>query len=168
MKEKWFVAMKKADFERIAKRHHISPILARLLRNRDVIGAEAIEEYLNGNITDLWDGMLMKDMDRAVEILAEKIRAGAAIRVIGDYDIDGVNATYILQEGLSRLGAEVDTDIPDRVREGFGLNRLLIDRALKDGIDTMITGHCDRSSCSAVSGDGRGAGISAAAGRRRG
>lgn len=141
MKEKWFVAMKKADFERIAKRHHISPILARLLRNRDVIGAEAIEEYLNGNITDLWDGMLMKDMDRAVEILAEKIRAGAAIRVIGDYDIDGVNATYILQEGLSRLGAEVDTDIPDRVREGFGLNRLLIDRALKDGIDTMIT--CD-------------------------
>ena len=133
--------MKKADFERIAKRHHISPILARLLRNRDVIGAEAIEEYLNGNITDLWDGMLMKDMDRAVEILAEKIRAGAAIRVIGDYDIDGVNATYILQEGLSRLGAEVDTDIPDRVREGFGLNRLLIDRALKDGIDTMIT--CD-------------------------
>lgn len=141
MKEKWFVAMKKADFERIAKRHHISPILARLLRNRDVIGAEAIEEYLNGNITDLWDGILMKDMDRAVEILAEKIRAGAAIRVIGDYDIDGVNATYILQEGLSRLGAEVDTDIPDRVREGFGLNRLLIDRALKDGIDTMIT--CD-------------------------
>lgn len=133
--------MKKADFERIAKRHHISPILARLLRNRDVIGAEAIEEYLNGNITDLWDGILMKDMDRAVEILAEKIRAGAAIRVIGDYDIDGVNATYILQEGLSRLGAEVDTDIPDRVREGFGLNRLLIDRALKDGIDTMIT--CD-------------------------
>lgn len=141
MKEKWFVAMKKADFEKIAKRHHISPILARLLRNRDVIGAEAIEEYLNGNITDLWDGMLMKDMDRAVEILAEKIRAGAAIRVIGDYDIDGVNATYILQEGLSRLGAEVDTDIPDRVREGFGLNRLLIDRALEDGIDTMIT--CD-------------------------
>lgn len=141
MKEKWFVAMKKADFEKIAKRHHISPILARLLRNRNVIGAEAIEEYLNGNITDLWDGMLMKDMDRAVEILAEKIRAGAAIRVIGDYDIDGVNATYILQEGLSRLGAEVDTDIPDRVREGFGLNRLLIDRALEDGIDTMIT--CD-------------------------
>lgn len=139
--EKWFVTMKKADFQAIGKKHQISPILARLIRNRDVIGEEEIEFYLNGTIADLYDGMLMKDMDRAVAILSEKINAGEAIRVIGDYDIDGVNATYILQEGLSQLGAEVDTDIPDRIKDGYGLNRQLIDRAIADGIDTIIT--CD-------------------------
>ena len=112
--EKWFVAMKKADFQSISEKYHISPILARLIRNREVIGEEAIDFYLNGTIADLYDGMLMKDMDKAVEILSEKIRERAAIRIIGDYDIDGVNATYILQEGLAGLGADVDTDIPDR------------------------------------------------------
>lgn len=139
--EKWFVAMKKADFNGIAEKYHISPITARLIRNRDVIGDEEIAYYLNGTIADLYDGMLMRDMDKAVAILSEKIREGAAIRVIGDYDIDGVNATYILQEGLGKLGADVDTDIPDRIRDGYGLNRMLIDRALEDGIDTIIT--CD-------------------------
>ena len=100
-----------------------------------------IDFYLNGTIADLYDGMLMKDMDKAVEILSEKIKAKEAIRVIGDYDIDGVNATYILKEGLTGLGADVDTDIPDRVKDGYGLNRMLIDRALEEGIDTIIT--CD-------------------------
>lgn len=131
----------KADFQAIGEKYQISPILARLIRNRDVIGDDAVDFYLNGTIADLYDGMLMKDMDRAVEILSEKIGEGAAIRVIGDYDIDGVNATYILQEGLSRLGADVDTDIPDRIKDGYGLNRQLIDRAIEDGIDTIIT--CD-------------------------
>lgn len=139
--EKWFVAMKKADFNTIAGKYHISPITARLIRNRDIIGDEEIDFYLNGTIADLYDGMLMRDMDKAVAILSEKIQEGAAIRVIGDYDIDGVNATYILQEGLAKLGADVDTDIPDRIRDGYGLNRMLIDRALEDGIDTIIT--CD-------------------------
>ncbi len=139
--EKWFVTMKKADFRAIGEKYQISPILARLIRNRDVIGDAAIEYYLNGTIAELYDGMLMKDMDRAVEILSEKIREGKAIRVIGDYDIDGVNATYILQEGLSGLGADVDTDIPDRIKDGYGLNRQLIDRAVEAGIDTIIT--CD-------------------------
>lgn len=139
--EKWFVTMKKADFQAISEKYRISPILARLIRNRDVIGDEAVDSYLNGTIVDLHDGMLLKDMDRAVEILSEKIREDASIRVIGDYDIDGVNATYILQEGLSRLGADVDTDIPDRIKDGYGLNRQLIDRAAGDGIDTIIT--CD-------------------------
>ena len=139
--EKWFVSMKKADFNGIAERYHVSPILARLIRNRDLMTDEEIGFYLNGTIADLYDGMLMKDMDKAVEILAEKIRGGEAIRVIGDYDIDGVNATYVLQEGISKLGGEVDTDIPDRIRDGYGLNRMLIDRALEDGIDTIIT--CD-------------------------
>lgn len=139
--QRWFITMKKADFNRIGEKYHISPILARLIRNRDIIGDDAIDFYLNGTIADLYDGMLMKDMDRAVEILAEKIREEKRIRVIGDYDIDGVNATYILQEGLSMLGADVDTDIPDRVKDGYGLNKMLIDRALDDGIDTVIT--CD-------------------------
>ena len=139
--EKWFVAMKKADFNGIAEKYHISPIIARLMRNRDVIGDEAIDFYLNGTVEDLYDGLLMKDMDRAVDILKEKIEEGKKIRVIGDYDIDGVNATYILQQGLAGLGADVDTDIPDRIKDGYGLNQMLIDRALEDDVDTIIT--CD-------------------------
>lgn len=139
--EKWFVAMKKADFNGIAEKYQISPIIARLMRNRDVIGDEAIDFYLNGTVEDLYDGLLMKDMDRAVDILKEKIEEGKKIRVIGDYDIDGVNATYILQQGLAELGADVDTDIPDRIKDGYGLNQMLIDRALEDDVDTIIT--CD-------------------------
>lgn len=139
--QRWFITMKKADFNAIGEKYHISPILARLIRNRDIIGDDAVDFYLNGTIADLYDGMLMQDMDRAVEILAEKIREEKPVRVIGDYDIDGVNATYILQEGLSGLGADVDTDIPDRIKDGYGLNKMLIDRALDDGIDTVIT--CD-------------------------
>ena len=139
--EKWFVAMKKADFNGIAEKYQISPIIARLMRNRDVIGDDAIDFYLNGTVEDLYDGLLMKDMDRAVDILKEKIEEGKKIRVIGDYDIDGVNATYILQQGLAGLGADVDTDIPDRIKDGYGLNQMLIDRALEDDVDTIVT--CD-------------------------
>lgn len=133
--------MKKADFNGIAEKYQISPIIARLMRNRDVIGDEAIDFYLNGTVGDLYDGLLMKDMDRAVDILKEKIEEGKKIRVIGDYDIDGVNATYILQQGLAGLGADVDTDIPDRIKDGYGLNQMLIDRALEDDVDTIVT--CD-------------------------
>lgn len=133
--------MKKADFNGIAEKYQISPIIERLMRNRDVIGDEAIDFYLNGTVEDLYDGLLMKDMDRAVDILKEKIEEGKKIRVIGDYDIDGVNATYILQQGLAGLGADVDTDIPDRIKDGYGLNQMLIDRALEDDVDTIIT--CD-------------------------
>lgn len=139
--EKWFVAMKKADFNGIAEKYQISPIIARLMRNRDVVGDDAIDFYLNGTVENLYDGLLMKDMDRAVDILKEKIEEGKKIRVIGDYDIDGVNATYILQQGLAGLGADVDTDIPDRIKDGYGLNQMLIDRALEDDVDTIIT--CD-------------------------
>ena len=133
--------MKKADFNGIAEKYQISPIIARLMRNRDVIGDEAIDFYLNGTVEDLYDGLLMKDMDRAVDILKEKIEEGKKIRVIGDNDIEGVNATYILQQGLAGLGADVDTDIPDRIKDGYGLNQMLIDRALEDDVDTIIT--CD-------------------------
>ena len=139
--ERWYVMMKKADFSSIGAKYNISPVIARLIRNRDIIEDEEINLYLNGTIADLYDGMLMKDMDKAVEILSEKIREEKPVRVIGDYDIDGVNAAYILKEGLEGLGADVDTDIPDRIKDGYGLNKMLIDRALDDGIDTIIT--CD-------------------------
>ena len=135
------MTMKKADFYQIGEMFQISPILARLIRNREMVTKDEIEFYLNGTIADLYDGMLMKDMDKAVTILKEKIQANEPIRVIGDYDIDGVNATYILQEGISNLGGDVDTDIPDRIKDGYGLNKALIDRAIEDGIDTIIT--CD-------------------------
>lgn len=139
--ERWVLLRKGADFEAISKKFHISPRLASLIRNRDVIGDEAINQYLNGTIAELYDGMWMKGMPQAVEILTEKIRDREKIRVIGDYDCDGINATYILLEGLEKLGAKVDSDIPDRIKDGYGLNQHLIDRAHEDGIDTIIT--CD-------------------------
>lgn len=139
--EKWVVMRKGADFQKIAEKFEIHPIIARLIRNRDVIGDENIDFYLNGTIADLHDGMLLKDMDKAVDILLEKIQEGRKIRVIGDYDIDGINATYILLEGLRVLGAKVDIDIPDRMKDGYGLNKNLIDRAYEENIDTIIT--CD-------------------------
>ena len=139
--ERWVLLRKGADFEAIGKKYQISPRLACLIRNRDVIGEEAVDRYLNGTISDLYDGMLMKDMDKAIDILQEKILEDKKIRVIGDYDIDGVNATYILLEGLERLGADVDSDIPDRISDGYGLNRHLVERAYEAGVDTLIT--CD-------------------------
>ena len=139
--ERWVLLRKGADFEAISKKFHISPRLASLIRNRDVIGDEAINQYLNDTIAELYDGMQMKGMPQAVEILTEKIRDREKIRVIGDYDCDGINATDILLEGLEKLGAKVDSDIPDRIKDGYGLNQHLIDRAHEDGIDTIIT--CD-------------------------
>lgn len=139
--ERWVLLRKGADFEAIGKKYQISPRLACLIRNRDVIGEEAVDRYLNGTISDLYDGMLMKEMDKAIDILKEKILEDKKIRVIGDYDIDGVNATYILLEGLERLGADVDSDIPERISDGYGLNRHLVERAYEAGVDTLIT--CD-------------------------
>ena len=139
--ERWVLLRKGADFEKIGKKYQISPRLACLIRNRNVIGDEEINRYLNGTINDLYDGMLMKDMDKTVDILKEKIEENKKIRIIGDYDIDGVNATYILLEGLERLGADVDSDIPDRMRDGYGLNRDLVERAYEAGVDTIVT--CD-------------------------
>lgn len=139
--EKWVLLRKGADFEHLSHKFHISPRIASLIRNREIIGDEAVERYLNGTIADLYDGMLMKDMDKAIAVLTEKIREGSRIRIIGDYDIDGVQATYILMEGMKRLGAIVDSDIPDRMTDGYGLNQNLIDRAMEAGIDTIVT--CD-------------------------
>lgn len=146
--ERWTLLRKGADYEGIGKRFGISPRLACLIRNRDVIGDEAVDRYLNGTIADLYDGMLMKDMDKALDILREKIADREKIRVIGDYDIDGINATYILLEGLEALGADVDSDIPDRIKDGYGLNIELIERAVQEGIDTIVT--CDNGIAAAA------------------
>ena len=139
--EKWVVMRKGAPFREIAEKFKIHPVVARVIRNRDIIGDEEIQFYLNGTISDLYDGMLMKDMDKAVDILLEKISEGKKIRIIGDYDIDGINATYILLEGLRALGAEVDIDIPDRMKDGYGLNKSLVERAFDEQVDTIVT--CD-------------------------
>ena len=132
---------KGADFDKISQTFGISRRLASLIRNRNIQGEAEIGKYLNGTLSDLYDGMLLKDMDKAIDILREKIAEAKKLRVIGDYDIDGVNAAYILMEGLKRLGAEVDSDIPDRIADGYGLSEELIRRAYEDHIDTILT--CD-------------------------
>ena len=139
--EKWMIYAKKADFQEISRKFGIDPVIARLLRNRDVDGEEAIHSYLYGTLEELPSPWLMKDVDKAVEILRTKIAENKKIRIIGDYDIDGVTATCILLKGLKRLGAQVDTCIPDRIKDGYGLHEQLIDQAAEDGIDTIVT--CD-------------------------
>ena len=132
---------KRADFNGIAKRFHISPVTARVLRNRDVEGEEAIERYLNGTLDQLYDPHQMKDMDKAAALILEKIRQGVRIRIVGDYDIDGVCSTYLLYRGLARCGGQVDYQIPERIRDGYGINESIIRKAKEDGIDTIVT--CD-------------------------
>ena len=139
--EKWVVTAKKADFQKIGQTFGIDPVIARLIRNRDVEGMENIRSYLYGTLEELPSPWLLKDMKKAVEILKDKIDQKARIRIIGDYDIDGVTATYILLTGFRRLGARVDTYIPDRIKDGYGMHSQLIEKASEDGIDTIIT--CD-------------------------
>ena len=139
--EKWFVINKGADFAGIAKRFGISPVTARLIRNREVMGDEAIARYLKGGIGELYDPYLLLDSDRLTEILVQKISEQKKIRVIGDYDIDGVMSTYILYKGITRCGGSVDFQIPDRMKDGYGINDHLIEQADEAGIDTIIT--CD-------------------------
>lgn len=139
--EKWFVINKGADFAGIAKRFGISPVTARLIRNRGVMGDEAIARYLKGGIGELYDPHLLLDSDRLTDILVQKISEQKKIRVIGDYDIDGVMSTYILYKGITRCGGSVDFQIPDRMKDGYGINDHLIEQADEAGIDTIIT--CD-------------------------
>lgn len=139
--EKWVVSAKRADFKQIGDRFGIDPVTARLIRNRDIVGDEAIREYLYGDRRGLHDPFLLKDMEKTVEILRKKIQEKKKIRIIGDYDIDGVMATYILLKGLEGVGAEVNHVIPNRMKDGYGLNEHLIQQAWEDGIDTIIT--CD-------------------------
>ena len=122
MKEQWFVIAKKADFQAIAAKFGIDQVAARIIRNRGITGEEAIAAYLDSSEQQLHDPHLLKDADKGAGILAEKIAAGKKIRIIGDYDIDGVNASYILLTGLRECGALADQVIPDRVHDGYGMN----------------------------------------------
>ncbi len=137
----WKVYAKKADFAGIGARYNIDPVTARIIRNRDVVDDAGLELYINGGRKCLNDGMLMKDMAQGVSIIAGKISAGSRIRIIGDYDIDGVSAIFILFKGLKRLGADVDYVIPHRIVDGYGINENLIQAAYDEGVDTIIT--CD-------------------------
>ncbi len=139
--EKWFIKNKKANFKVIAESFGISEILARLIVNRDIKSNAELEAYLRPSMEHLHKPGLMKDMDKACAILKEKIEAGSRIRIVGDYDVDGVMATYILYTGLTRCGANVDFEIPERIKDGYGINITIIDAAIDDGIDTIIT--CD-------------------------
>ena len=139
--EKWMVAAKRADFKGIGERFGIDQVTARIIRNRDVIGEKAIEKYLHGSRKDFYSPWLLKDMEKAVAILQEKIENRNRIRIIGDYDIDGVMSTYILLESLRGLGCDVDMMIPNRITDGYGINEHLIEQAWQEGRDTIIT--CD-------------------------
>lgn len=139
--EKWMVAAKRADFKGIGERFGIDQVTARIIRNRDVIGEKAIEKYLHGSRKDFYSPWLLKDMEKAVAILQEKIENRNRIRIIGDYDIDGVMSTYILLESLRGLGGDVDMMIPNRITDGYGINEHLIEQAWQEGRDTIIT--CD-------------------------
>lgn len=138
---KWMVSAKKADFAKIAETFRIDPVIARIIRNRDIVGDEEINLFLHGTLENLHEPRLLYDMEKAVAFMLSKIAEGAYVRIIGDYDIDGVCAAYILLRGLRFCGASVDTVIPHRIKDGYGLNDHLIEEAHQEGIDTIIT--CD-------------------------
>ena len=138
---KWFVTTKKADFNRISEKYHISPVLARIIRNREIVEDGDINKYLHGTLKDLHSPKLLKDMDKAVSIIKGKMQEQKKIRIIGDYDVDGICSTFILKRGFFACGAKVDTVIPHRMKDGYGINEQLIKEAYEDGIDTIIT--CD-------------------------
>ncbi len=139
--KKWVVAAKKADFNGIAEKYNITPMLARIIRNRDVIEDADINKFLNGTLEDLYPAGLLKDIDKAVDIIREAKKNGLKTRIVGDYDIDGVCASYILYKGFSKFGLESDVRLPDRVRDGYGLNSNIIDEAINDGVKLIVT--CD-------------------------
>lgn len=139
--ERWVLTNKKADFYKIGAEYGIDPVIARLIRNRDVVETEDIHKYLYGSLSDLYSPHRMKDLDKAVTILIKKIREQKRIRIISDYDVDGVVSNYILYKGLERCNGLVDYRIPDRITDGYGINENLIRQAYDDGIDTILT--CD-------------------------
>jgi len=139
--EKWIEIRKGGNFMEMAKKYGIDPLIARIIRNRDIIDEKEITEYLYGGKEALHNPHLLKDVDKAAEIIAEGIAEKKAMRIIGDYDIDGVNATYILLDGIRRCGGNVDAAIPDRMKDGYGINEHLIEQALSDGKELLIT--CD-------------------------
>ena len=141
MKSNWRVYTKKADFKAIGERFGIDQVMARIIRNRGLETYEQINMYLNGTVDDMHSPHLLKDADKCVDILTDKIHAGKKIHIIGDYDIDGICSTTILYKGLKAAGADVTFAVPDRIIDGYGINEHLIDDAYNNGTDTIIT--CD-------------------------
>ena len=141
MNSKWMVYAKKADFKQIASEYGIDQVLARIIRNRDICGSKDIDMYLNGNLNDIHNPHSMKDADKFVDIITKKIEEHKPVRIIGDYDIDGICSIYILFCGLKAAGADVDYVVPHRINDGYGINGHLIDNAINEGIDTIVT--CD-------------------------
>ena len=140
-KSSWFVYTKKADFRAIADRFGIDQVTARVLRNRDICTEEEIDYFLHAGTDQLYDEMLLPDMEKAARILMQAVREHKRIRIVGDYDIDGVCATYILLKGLAAVGASVDYRIPDRIRDGYGINMSIVREAIDAGVDVLLT--CD-------------------------
>ena len=138
---KWMMYAKKADFDKIAGEYGITPVLARIIRNRDVCEEREIRKFLQGELDELYSPFLMKDMDKAVEIILSKIAKKRRIRIIGDYDVDGICSAFILWKGITALGGVADRVIPHRIKDGYGLNEELVTAAAKEGIDTIVT--CD-------------------------
>ena len=130
LREKWFIKNKAGDFERIGMEYHIDPVIAQLIVNRGVNNKEEMEQYLNPSLKDMHNPLLMKDLEKACNILKDKIKEGKKIRVIGDYDVDGVMATYISVTGLKNCGAQADYEIPDRILDGYGINIQIVKKAV--------------------------------------
>lgn len=140
MKERWIQLTKRADFYRIAEKFHIDPVIARVIRNRDIVTEEEYERYLGTN-TNLYDPHLMKDMDRGVAWIRQAILDQKKIRILSDYDVDGVMSNYILYRALKRCNADVDYRIPDRIEDGYGMNETMVREAYDAGIQVLLT--CD-------------------------
>ena len=140
MESKWNMYAKKADFARLAETYHIDPVVARIMVNRD-ISEDEMEQYLKPSLEDLHDPHLLKDVDLSVELLMKAVKDGSKIRIIGDYDIDGINSTYILHQALIRVGADVDYAIPHRMEDGYGINESMVEKAYEAGVKLIIT--CD-------------------------
>ena len=142
-KEIWMLQTKRADFNGLAMRLGVSPVAVRIMRNRGLLDEREMRKYLYGSLDDLYDPRQMKGMETAAGIIEKKLIEGKKIRIIGDYDIDGVCSTYILLKGFHRAAGngQIDYEIPDRIRDGYGINESIIRQAAEDGIDTLVT--CD-------------------------
>lgn len=141
MEEKWVVYGKKADFYAIGEKFHIDPVIARVIRNRDIVGDEEINRYLHADYSMVHSPGLMYDMEKACSIMKKSLEEDEHIRIISDYDVDGVTSNYILLDGLKNLGAKVSFEIPDRILDGYGINERMVEDAYRDGVGTIIT--CD-------------------------
>ena len=142
-KEIGMLQTKRADFNGLAMRLGVSPVAVRIMRNRGLLDEREMRKYLYGTLDDLYDPRQMKGMETAAGIIEKKLIEGKKIRIIGDYDIDGVCSTYILLKGFHRAAGngQIDYEIPDRIRDGYGINESIIRQAAEDGIDTLVT--CD-------------------------